>query len=175
MFQHGCPTLAAFLFFRLGWGRSLRAAVSLPFARVLASHGLDQPPILRAQRRAFQQIRPVLQRLPQLLLAPPAPDLRVIAVHQHLRRAQSAKTPPAACNADSRATLPLRAAIAEPLPHPLRSPRPPRQSSQTRLKPRCPARRESAAWSRPPPPPPPARRRSARNRRSKAPCRSRAR
>ena len=141
----------------------------------LFSQRFQRPPVLGAQRRPLQQLRPVSQRLLQLLFAPPAPDLGVIAIHQDLRGLKSAKL-----------RRPRVMRIVQQSSRPMLRPRNPlhihvdlrvrrRQSFQIRSKPRCPARPESAAWSRPPPPPPPARLRSAHSPRSKAPCRSRVR
>ena len=54
-----------------GPGLFSRGAASALFA----PDGLQQLPVLWAQRRLFQQIRPVRQRLAQLLLPPPPANL----------------------------------------------------------------------------------------------------
>ena len=51
----------------------------------------QQRTIFLAKGRVFKQIRPVVQGLSQLLLAAPAANLLVVAVEQHVGRAEAGK------------------------------------------------------------------------------------
>src|SRR5215831_1610163 len=56
-----------------------------------ALNRLQHPPILIAEGSPLQQVRPISQRLAQLLLTPPTPNLLVIPIQKDIRRAQPAK------------------------------------------------------------------------------------
>lgn len=59
--------------------------------RARLAEGFEKPAILVAQSGSFEQIGAVPECLAQLLLAPPAADLLVVAVEQNLRRLQAAE------------------------------------------------------------------------------------
>ena len=133
----------------LRWGRWTRNSPRRSRRSKSLFNRIEQPKVFLAQRCALQQIGPVGQGFAQLLLATPAAYLEVVAVQENLGNAHAGELRRAACNAGSPAGLRPRAGSEERLRYRWRFRRRQRQSSQTRLRPRCPARRESGAWSRP--------------------------
>jgi len=132
----------------------------------------QQLAVFIAQAGAIQQIGSVDQRLAQLLLAPPAANLLVVPVHQHLRARNPANSR-GGCSAGSRAgrRAVLRAGTPSTSEAISASATPKLSNSPEASLPSTPGIRRitvSTTTARP------VRPRSARSRQSIAPCRSRA-